>query len=118
MKSVLPIVLIAIIVICGGWLLYYRQSLPEPGAPVKHLMPLACTSCGKAFAMEVSMLPAECPFCGERTVFRARQCVECGAIVPLPTDGGFRADPNPVQCLQCGGQRFREVPYEELEVVP
>jgi predicted RNA-binding Zn-ribbon protein involved in translation (DUF1610 family) len=101
-------VTLALIVIVGSlaFLLSYYGTRPEPGEAVPHRMPVACTACGKAYIAMVGRQPAECAFCGEETVWRAKKCAnaECGAIVPVVNEelAGLR-------CPKCDGTRFKEV---------
>lgn len=105
-------VTLALIIIVGSlaFLLSYYGTRPEPGEAVPHRMPVACTACGKAYIAMVGRQPAECYYCGEETVWRAKKCAKCGAIVPVVNEelAGLR-------CPKCDSTRFKEVPPRELE---
>jgi len=114
MKSFWPIIALVVVVGSVGYLVNYYRSQPEPGQVVAHKAPVACEACGKAYITMLSNQPARCFFCGEQTLWRARQCAECGTIVPLvggPTHGVSSS----LVCPKCGKSRFKEVSPDGLE---
>jgi len=116
-RGVAPYLLVAIIVGCGIWLFTYQRSKPQRGESIKHLKPLACTSCGKAYAKEEGDPPVRCHFCGKQTAWVAGKCAGCGKIVPVPTRIGFQGPAEPIKCPHCGKSKFLEVPPNEIERV-
>jgi DNA-directed RNA polymerase subunit RPC12/RpoP len=110
-------VVVALVIIVGStvFLLSYYQSQPEPGEPVPHRAPLACAACGKAYIGMIGGQPGECPYCGEEAVWRAVQCLNCGAIIPNVGGPSYSGESS-LRCPKCGGTRFTpEVPPDAFE---
>ena len=116
-KNVKSIWLIVVLVVILGSLWYltsYFSSQPEPGQVVAHKAPVACEACGKAYITMLGDQPAKCFFCGEQTLWRARQCANCGEIIPIvggPTHGSSSS----LVCPKCGKSGFKEVSPNGLE---
>ena len=78
-------------------------------------MPVACAACGQAYIATVGRQPAKCHYCGKEAVWRASQCVQCGALVPM-VGGQFSEGQMELRCPKCGGSRFTtEVSPDGLE---
>lgn len=119
MKNLTPALLIAFILGCGLWLFYWNASKPAPGETVAHMQPLACASCGKAYADKVGDPPVECRFCGERAVWRAQKCAKCDAVFPMIRQGATEgAKREGVACTKCGSTRFGDPLPEDLSPLP
>jgi DNA-directed RNA polymerase subunit RPC12/RpoP len=113
-KTVWPIVALVVIAGCVWFLTDYYKKQPAPGQTVLHKAPVACASCGKAYITMLGDQPAKCFFCGQQTLWRARQCAECGAIIPV-VGGPSHGASSSLVCPKCGKSHFKEVSPDGLE---
>jgi predicted RNA-binding Zn-ribbon protein involved in translation (DUF1610 family) len=103
-----------VILAAVGFIYYDQRSQPLPGEPEKSMLPLACQSCGKAWATMAGAQPVKCPFCNQRAGWRALKCRECETIFPcVKTDGLPPAEG--YSCSKCGAVKGREVGGDEIE---
>jgi len=112
-KSFWPIVALIVIVVSVGFLVSYYAKQPEPGQVALHRAPVACEACGKAYITMLGDQPAKCYYCGEQAAWRAIQCADCKAIIPM-VSGKFSGDSDRI-CPKCGSSRLREVSPDGLE---
>jgi len=105
-KLVMAVVLLiaAGVLLWRPWAKEATGPVPGGGEPV-----LICVGCGKQFAegevevdLDQAVMGCTCPACGEKKLFRARICPECGhGYVPkfAYTPGASREDD---KCPKCG----------------
>ncbi len=105
MKAVKPLALLALIVGCGVWLIYYQKNKPKPGQAVEHLAPIVCESCGKSFIAYYSEGPIKCKFCGEKAAWECLKCTKCGTLVPVKTKDHAFGGPS-MTCPKDGNTKF------------
>ena len=113
MKSFWAIVALIVIVASAGFLISYYAKQPKPGQTVLHRAPVACDACGKAYITMLGDQPAKCYYCEQQTAWRAIQCADCKAIIPM-VSGKFSGESSRV-CPKCGSSRLTEVSPDGLE---
>ena len=117
MKPTVGVVIVLLLLaVAGGRMFWYYGTEPEPGEPVVTRLPVACAACGKAYVAEIGKQPAKCVYCGEQTVWRARQCrnKDCGCIFPMIRNEDNSLAEESHKCPQCGGQRIGEVSPDDI----
>ena len=113
MKSFWPIVALVVIAGCAWFLVSHYAKQSESGQTVPYRAPVACEACGKAYITMLGGTPAKCFYCSEEQVWRALQCPECLAIIPMSPS--VRAESGAELCPKCGKSSLKEVSSDGLE---
>jgi ribosomal protein L40E len=120
----LALVLAVALLVAGILLLVYRVKKTTRQEEVYVTQTMICTNpdCGRFFQIKVPAskpFPEEiCPYCKQRTAYRAVKCRACGGIFALKTEGGKRPS-YVLLCPHCGSDNIdmdsSKIPVEEEE---